>query len=150
MQYYFGISHIIKVYNTDNPFQNLNKYSRYKTIQLAQQQRGKMVVVSGTAVSIWLCWTEHFLITIQYSYEGVTEETTRKSQTKTEHKRKQWWKMQYFFSDERKKIIINHMVMKYSFKYGLSWCTVHNLKAYNNHTHRFIDTYGMRVPLHGS
>lgn len=54
MQYYFGTSHI-KVYNTDNPFQDLNKYSRYKTIQLAQQQRGKMVVVSGTAVSLWLC-----------------------------------------------------------------------------------------------
>lgn len=36
------------------------------------------------------------------------------------------------------------------FKFGLLQCIIHNLKACNNHTQRFIDTYGMRVTLYGS
>lgn len=39
LQYYFGTSHIIKVYNTDIPFVDLNKYSWNKVIHLAQQQK---------------------------------------------------------------------------------------------------------------
>lgn len=82
MQSYFSISHIIKVYNTANPIVDLNKYSIYRTIHLAQQQREEMVVVFEKAVSTWLCQTENSFITIQNSYERVTEETIRKSPRK--------------------------------------------------------------------
>lgn len=51
LQYYFGTSHIIKVYNIDIPFVDLNKYSWNKVIHLAQQQKEKekkKVVVQHT------------------------------------------------------------------------------------------------------
>lgn len=96
------------------PCVDMNKYRRNRVIHLAQQQKEIQVLVFGTTISIRLCWTERFVITIQHSYERLADQTTRKSLRK-DLIEKQWQKIQHFFSNEEKEMIINHMFINIFF-----------------------------------
>lgn len=128
---YFGTSHIIKVYNTDIPFVDLNKYNTNRVIHLAQQKKKE----KGSSTwdhninSVVLNWafSYHYSILIQEVHWGDNQEKPQKWWDIIE---KQWWKIQHLFSNEGKEMIINDPFINFfSFKYRLLWCTIHHLKA---------------------